>query len=95
MILADDVAEGVKPAAGVDEAARFIREPFFDSLLIFQGLLFVLEGTVIEALFVCEIRRHDAPTEMIAITDGTAFEFDGRKSNRSEPEATATSGSGD
>ena len=92
MVLTDDVAEGVKPTAGVDEAALLIWEPGFDSFLIFEGFLLALEGTVVEALFVCVIRRHDSPTEMIAITDGTTFEFEGHDIKSRRPEAHCTSG---
>jgi hypothetical protein len=76
----DGVAEGVVPAASVDEAARLIREPGFDLLLICHGLLLVLEGTVMKAVSARSFRRHDAPTEVVAISNGTALEWHNEES---------------
>ena len=71
--LTDDAAKAVVPSASVDEAAGLIWVPGFDSLLVRDGFLFVLERPVIKALLNCLIRWHDPPTEVVAITDGTAL----------------------
>ncbi len=69
----DDAAQGVIPAARINKAAGMIRELGFDLLLVGHSFLLVLEGTVKEAVFRSVIRRHDAPTEVIAVTDGAAL----------------------
>ena len=80
------------PAPEINQGHRMIREFGFDSLLVFEGFLLVLERTVEEALFRSMVRRHDAPPEMIAVTNGAALKWrmlDGLHKGRGQPHPKA------
>src|SRR5690242_4135684 len=73
--LSNYVAERVVPAARIHERARLVRELGFDLLLVSDRFLFVAEGVVVESLFGGSVRRHNPPTEVVAVTDGATSQW--------------------
>lgn len=71
----NDAAHGVIPAPQVHERTGMIGELGFDSLLVFEGFLLVLERTIEEAVVRSMVRRHDAPPEMIAVSNRAALKW--------------------